>query len=424
MIGTQNRWQEDLFLVGKLSDLIPEDHVLRRIDRVLDLSWLRALVCDCYDETQGRPGVDPEAAVRLMLAGLCQGIVHDRQLMREAQVNLAIRWFAGFRLHDSLPDHSSLTRIRQRWGVERFRRIFQQTIRACLDAGLVGGDLVHVDATLIRADVSWDSLVDQRLEEAWKENQPTDGLASKSAKYSTTDPDATVATASRRQKAEPSYKQHTAVDDRAGVILDVQTTTGAVNESNVILHQIRRVRDNICKQISCVTADAGYAYARIYQGLEQSGIDPIIPAKAELPPGPSLPMARFKYDAKHQIVRCPRGRKLHRSTRDQDRWYYRSSCLDCRDCSLRQKCLSPKVERRTIVISDGYDSLLRARRRKLRRESYFRKMYSRHRWRSEGLHAEQKRRHGLHRAVRRGLGNMEIQAYMTASVINLKRLAS
>jgi transposase len=74
MIGTQDRWQEDLFLVGKLSDLIPADHVLRRIDRVLDLSWLRSQVSDCYDENLGRPGIDPEAAVRLMLAGLCQGI--------------------------------------------------------------------------------------------------------------------------------------------------------------------------------------------------------------------------------------------------------------------------------------------------------------------------------------------------------------
>jgi len=77
MIGKRDRWQEDLFVIGTLRDLIPEDHVLRRIDRVVDFSWLRSMVEDCYDETQGRPGIDPEAALRLMLAGLCQGIVHD-----------------------------------------------------------------------------------------------------------------------------------------------------------------------------------------------------------------------------------------------------------------------------------------------------------------------------------------------------------
>ena len=90
-----------------------------------------------------------------MLAGFFQGMVHDRKLMREAQVNLATRWFAGYRLDEKLPDHSSLTRIRQRWGAERFKKIFQKTVEACIKAKLVSGETVHVDATLIRADVSW-----------------------------------------------------------------------------------------------------------------------------------------------------------------------------------------------------------------------------------------------------------------------------
>src|SRR5262245_13942200 len=100
MIGQQERWQEDLFIAGPLRDLIPDDHILRRVDKVLDLSWLRDDVRELYNEQQGRPSIDPEAAVRLILAGLFCGITHDRKLMREAQVNLAIRWFAGYRLTD------------------------------------------------------------------------------------------------------------------------------------------------------------------------------------------------------------------------------------------------------------------------------------------------------------------------------------
>jgi transposase len=423
MIGKQDRWQEDLFVVGSLRDLVPEEHLLRKIDRVADFSWLRSLVSECYDECQGRPGIDPEAALRLMLAGLCQGIVHDRKLMREAQVNLAIRWFAGYRLNEPLPDHSSLTRIRQRWGAARFRTIFQRTIQMCNDAGLIGGELVRVDATLIRANVSWDSIILQHVEKTWSENQDDPKNSQSSEKRSTTDPDATLATSCRQQKAEPCYKQHSAVDDRAGVVVDVITTSGAVNESSVVLEQIREVQLATGKIPARVTADAGYAYAKIYRGLEEIGIDPVIPPKAELPPGPRLPMIKFKYDAKHQIVRCPSGRTLRRSTRDQDRWYYRSATHQCRDCPIRQQCLSPKVERRTIVVSDGYDALLRARRRKSRSDSGFRQDYKRHRWRSEGLHAELKHQHGLHRAIRRGIQNMKIQSYMTASVINLKRLA-
>ena len=93
-----------------------------------------------------------------MLAGFLLGIVHDRRMLREAQVNLAIRWFIGYGLHEELPDHSSLTRIRQRWGAERFRRIFERTVQACVAARIAKVEIVHVDASLIRADVSWESL--------------------------------------------------------------------------------------------------------------------------------------------------------------------------------------------------------------------------------------------------------------------------
>jgi len=103
MLGRQARWQAELFSAAPLRELIPDDHLLKRVDRVLDLTWLRDEVRDCYDEHQGRPSIDPESAVRLMLAGLFQGITQDRKLLREAQVNLALRWFAllrwGFRVY-------------------------------------------------------------------------------------------------------------------------------------------------------------------------------------------------------------------------------------------------------------------------------------------------------------------------------------
>lgn len=215
MLGRQERWQEDLFVAGSLGDLIPEDHILRRVDRVLDLAWLREAVADCYCTDNGRPGIDPEAAVRLMLAGFLLGIVHDRKLLREAQVNLAIRWFAGYRLHERLPDHSSLTRIRQRWGERRFREIFERTVTCCVEAGIASGEVVHIDATLIRADVSWDSMVERHATAVLDGDAtaPAAEPGSSSKRVSRTDPDATLATGTRRGRMEPRYKQHTAVDD-------------------------------------------------------------------------------------------------------------------------------------------------------------------------------------------------------------------
>lgn len=107
MIGKKRTPQRTVFIPGTLSDYIPEDHVLKRVNAVLDLGWLREEVRDCYDARIGRASIDPEAALRLMLAGFFQGIVHDRKLMRQAEVDLAIRWFARYELGEELPEHSS-----------------------------------------------------------------------------------------------------------------------------------------------------------------------------------------------------------------------------------------------------------------------------------------------------------------------------
>jgi len=164
MLGRKERDQLEFFVAGSLRELLPDDHVLVRVDRVLDLSWLHSEVTGLYCSDNGRPGIDPEVAGRLMLAGFVLGFVQDRRLMREAQVNLAIRWFAGYGLHEALPDHSSLTRIRQRWGEALFRKVFMRVVQDCAQAGLITADTVHMDASLIRADVSMDALVDQHLD--------------------------------------------------------------------------------------------------------------------------------------------------------------------------------------------------------------------------------------------------------------------
>src|SRR5215475_872777 len=310
MLGRKERSQLELFISGSLRQLIPDDHVLVRVERVLDLSWLRDEVADCYCLEDGRPGIDPEVAVRLMLAGLLTGTVHDRKLMREAQVNIAIRWFAGYALHEKLPDHSSLTRIRQRWGEHRFRKIFKRTVEACLKAKIATAEVVHIDASLIRANVSWDSLVERHVDDVLEENAAESEIDNKdgrqSGKYKKvciTDPDATMATNSRNRRLEPAYKQHAAVDDKVGVILDVAVTTGQTNEGEMIEPQVDEVKATTGIDIKTVTADAGYAYAKVYGALERRGINALIPAKAE-PIRSRVPLRRFRYDAKHDILRC------------------------------------------------------------------------------------------------------------------------
>jgi transposase len=431
MLGRKERDQLELFLTGSLRQLVPDDHVLARVDRVLDLSWLREEVGDCYCVDDGRPGIDPEVAVRLMLAGLLSGIVHDRKLMREAHVNVAIRWFVGYGFHERLPHHSSLTRIRQRWGEQRFREIFKRTVEACLKAKIATGEIVHIDASLIRADVSWESLVEQHVGEVIEENKFDEEMeaekrgrqSGKHKKVSTTDPDATMSTTARNRRLEPCYKQHTAVDDKRGVILDVEVTTGEKNEGEMIEPQVDEVRATTEVAIKTVTADAGYAYAKVYGALERRDIKALIPTKAE-PIKSRVPLRRFRYDAKHDILKCPRGRILRPARPYKHGRFFYSKARDCARCPLRAQCLSKGRVNKAIVLSNDYPALLRARRRREKWTEEDRRLYRRHRWRSEGLHGEAKTWHGLARAVRRGLANMKIQAYLTAAAINLKRLAT
>ena len=242
-------------------------------------------------------------------------------------------------------------------------------------------------------------------------------------KVSTSDPDATMTTSCNTFRMEPCYKQHTAVDDRCGVIVDVDVTTGEQSEGSQLPDQIKRIESNTGKKIKTVSADSAYAHGRNFELLEDKDIDAIIPPQKENSKPRCIPLRRFKYDSQNEIVKCPTGKILTRRTENQKGWIYRARPKDCRNCHLRHRCTSKDASTRTILISHGYEALLRARRRHRMPDQEFVSTYKRHRWQVEGMHGQAKTQHGLRRAVRRGLSNVVIQAYLTAAVINLKRLA-
>lgn len=239
-----------------------------------------------------------------------------------------------------------------------------------------------------------------------------------------TDPDATMATTARNRRLEPSYKQHGVVDDLRGVVLDVEITTGQTNEGQVILDRLDAAAATTGAGIETVTADAGYAYAKVFAGLEARKITGVIPTKAE-PIRSKVPLRRFRFDAKHDLVKCPRGKILRpNKAKIAHGRFFASKARDCRSCDLAAICLSPSRATKSLVIVHDYPALLRARRSRERWGETEDDLYQRHRWRSEGFHGEAKTWHGLARAVRRWIDNMRIQAFLTATAINLKRLAA
>ena len=204
----------------------------------------------------------------------------------------------------------------------------------------------------------------------------------------------------------------------------MDVTTGEQNEGSQLAEQIERIENNTGRKVKTVSADSGYAHGKNFELLEDKGIDAIIPPQRQNNKPRHLPLRRFKYDAKNKIVKCPTGKVLTRRTQNKQGWLYRARTIDCRNCRLRKRCISETATSRTVLISTGYEVLLRARRRHRQPDQNFVAVYKRHRWRAEGMHGEAKTQHGLRRAVRRGLSNVAIQAYLTAAVINLKRLVA
>jgi transposase len=401
--------------------------VLVKIDHVLDLGWLRAEVTELYCADNGRPGIDPEVAVRLMLAGFLLGIVHDRRLMREAQVNLAIRRFIGYALHEALPDHSSLTRIRQRWGEDIFRRIFTRVVQQCQAAGLVSAETVHIDASLIRANVSMDALVSHHLDavEAANDAERDARTSGKFKKLCRTDPDATMATSSRAP-LRPAYKQHTAVDDLAGVVVDVEIVTGEEHDTGRFTERLDAIGEALGATPDRITADTIYGVGRVYAALEERQIEAVIPPlrSPRRKGAQGFPTERFKYDPHHDVVRCPAKKRLTpRNSTKSGRWY-RADRRDCARCPLKAQCLPQGAPSRRVHIVTNHAAILRARRKRAAWGKDDHAIYTRHRWRVEGAHGTAKTLHGLARAIRRGLENMKIQALLTAIAMNLKKLAA
>src|SRR5438045_3199851 len=166
MFGIKQRHFSPLENIS-LEALVPKDNFYRRLDAMLDLSFVRELVAERYASSSlGRPSVDPVVFFRLQLVMFFEDIRSERQLMKVAADRLSVRWYLGYDLSEPLPDHSSLTKIRERYGLKIFRRFFEEIVELCREAGLVWGEELYFDSTKVQANASVDSLLPRFAVEA------------------------------------------------------------------------------------------------------------------------------------------------------------------------------------------------------------------------------------------------------------------
>ena len=441
MMGRQTRGQERLFYEFSLDDVVPQDHLVRRIDAVLDTSWVHRELAPFYS-TLGRPSVDPELMIRMLIVGYVFAIRSEREICRDVQVNLAYRWFCGLGLEDSVPNHSVFSRARS----ERFRdsdllrTLFEHVVMSCIDAGLVGGHSFAVDASLIQADANKQRSVPGV---DWNQQRNLDTASRAVKEYVATLDDAAFGAASdvvpkfvslsdpasqwtgaHKGPAFFAYADNYLIDSKHTVIVDVEASR-AIRQAEVgaARTMIERTEECFGLKPGRLAGDTAYGSAENLAWLvKEKGIEPHIPVfdKSARKDG-TLSRADFMFDADHNVYICPQGKPLTTTGHvNKDRTlYYRASKPDCDACPLKPECCPKAPSRR---IPRDIDEDVRDLARSLVGTPAF-EQSRRHRKKVEMAFAHLKRNFGLGRLRLRGPCGAHDEFLLAATAQNLMKLA-
>jgi transposase len=468
-----------------LEDLVPEDNCYRRLQEKLDLSFVRELVEDRY-AASGRPSVDPEVFFRLQLVMFYEGIRSERELMRIVSDRLSVRWYVGYDLREPLPDHSSLTRIRDRFGLSVFREFFERIVQMCVEAGLVWGEELYFDATKVDANASLDSIaprfyVEEHLGEVFTVEEPPnaeqednestatsdyprseaelyelpsvgdDALAEENAARddwisrngrqrrerkgvwyrrkadflaSSTDPDSSPMKRRNSKGSHLGYYTHYVVDGgKSRVILNVLVTPFEVTENQPMLDLLWRTSFRWKIAPRQVTGDTAYGTTENIAAVEQAGIRAYVPLTGAGKARPYFSKEEFAYDPQQDLYQCPAGEILRPKT-------FRAARNQVLYKTEPGTCYSCSMRARCTDNKTGRQLLRHLEERYVDRVKGYRGTFAyekalrkRRVW-VEPLFGEAKDWHGMRRFRLRRLKKVNIEALLIACGQNIKRLVA
>lgn len=442
MMGRRGHSQEHLFYEFHLDEAVPDDHLVRKIGAVLDLSWVHAALAPYYPRI-GRPSIDPELMIRMLILGYVFAIRSERQICREVQVNLAYRWFCELGLDDPIPDHSAFSRARNERFRESgiFRRVFERVVGACIEAGLVGGEGFAVDASLIEADANrqrsvpgkeWSKAIDpEAASRAVKEylatlNDAAFGAATAvEPKFVSPSDPAAQWTGALKGPAFFAYADNYLIDVRFGVIVDVEASR-AIRQAEVgaARTMLERTEERFGLKPQRLAADSAYGSAPMLNWLvEEKRITPHIPVidKSKRHDG-TFSRADFRYDEVADAYTCPAGKILTTSgtlVNDATTLLYLASTRDCAPCPFKARCC-PKTPARKVPRS-VYERARDLARSLAGTEAFERARHERKR--IEMRFAHLKRILRLGRLRLRGPRGAQDEFVLAAIAQNLRRLA-
>ncbi len=421
-MGRENKKEPKLFYHSlNIEQRVPQDHALRKIAAAVDFSFIRKEVEHLYG-VKGNESIDPAVILKLMFLLFYENVKSERALMSQLSYRLDWLWFCGYDFDDTIPNHSVMSKARNRWGAEVFHKFFNNILQQCIKSGLVGGEIIHLDSSLIDANASKDKLqanlqiitddICGRLDEKTED---------KAVKVSPVDPDARLT--KKYGKSILGYKDHRSVDNTHGVITATVTTAANEVDGDKLEVLVQEHHKNTGSKPEKTVADRAYGIGKNYRYLRDNKITPCINHKRKnCNCDPEFSNDKFTYDKKRDVFVCPAGHELVFRQRNikEARTLYQADRKVCQVCPFADKCLSSRKTGRQVQRSfyeddiQYADSVLSVYERKW--------LLGRRKHCVEGSFADAANNHGFKRARYRGLEKVTIQNLLIASIQNLRKL--
>ena len=430
------RRSEALFYYFRLEDHVPETHLLRLIEKHISFDFVREKLKASYSDT-GRPSIDPELLLRILLIGYLYGITSERKLVEELRMHLAWRWFTGLGFDQEIPHHSTFSKNRHGRFQESklFEQLFEEIVARCLEAGLVEGNNLSVDGSFVEANASKESRIPRKqLAEVAQVNQtvreyladleqqnPPEEPVHEQEQVSTTDPDATYATKGGTP-ARLGYYDNYLVDNHSCVIVGVQATAARMSQETVAAQDmIARFAGWQGREPASVVADATYGNGEFLQWLMERNITPYMRTRDSIrrKNSPLYGPEQFTYQPENNSYLCPAGQQLNyggHSARNRTHVYI-GTRKRCGACAQKAQCTSSSLKYLAIHVHEP----ARQRARDLINTPAFIDA-QRKRKKVEALFAELKNQIGLRRLRLRRLKFVREQFFLAAAAQNIKRL--
>ena len=447
---TERRGEQLSLYTPSLQEIVGADEFLRKLDAMVDFSFIYDELRPYYCPDNGRYSTDPVVIIKSLLIAFLYGIVSERRLEFELQYNALYRWFIGVNFGERIPDHSTISQLRRRKfnDADLFKKLFMRVLELCAERGLISGRLLLTDSSHVKANASKSSKVKIAIErqtaeffeqlDAYEaeeraqlglppiERKPPEPKKAEQTQ-SLTDPESGWLV----RPGKPNgfhYLTHQTIDAENGIIVDVEVTPGNTSDNKPYIEQLERTVNNLSGmdiEVEAVCADSAYDTALIHKGLEELEVSAYIPKK-ETSDNSKAEYKRddFSYNQDADEFICPYGKVLTlKATGHTETGIYReyrANPKNCKVCPNRDKCLAPKQNCRRIQVNI-FQSIVDKHHATDGSKEYTIALNKRQIW-SEGTFAAQKARHNLRCLYRRGLRAARDHCLLSAIAINLKRM--